>query len=179
VRGSATLPVTQLNEEWGLDFMEDRLFNRRKIRVMTLEDRFSREGLALEPSFSIPSQRVVRELDAVAAVRGYPTRLRIDNGPELTSRALLQWSVDHEVDLHFIDLGKPSQNAWIESFNARVRDELLNVRLFTSAPEMQVAAQEWLIDYNEERPHSSLGYLTPQEFVQTLSTNPTPQFSAA
>jgi len=179
VRGSATVPVTQINEEWGLDFMEDRLFNRRKIRVMTLEDRFSREGLALEPSFSITSPRVVRELDAVAAVRGYPTRLRIDNGPELTSRALLQWSVDHEVDLHFIDPGKPSQNAWIESFNARVRDEFLNVRLFTSAPEMHAAAQDWLIDYNEERPHSSLGYLTPQEFVQTLSTNPNPQLSVA
>lgn len=80
MRGSATLPVTQLNEEWGLDFMEDRLFNRRKIRVMTLEDRFSREGLALEPSFSITSPRVVRELDAVAAVRGYPTHFESTTG---------------------------------------------------------------------------------------------------
>lgn len=179
VRGNATLPVIRLNEEWGLDFMDDRLFNRRKIRVMTLEDRFSREGLALEPAFSITGKRVVRELDAVAAVRGYPSRLRIDNGPELTSRALLTWSVEHEVDLHFIDPGKPSQNAWIESFNARVRDEFLNVRLFRSAPDMHEAAQEWLIDYNEERPHSSLGYLTPQEFVQTLPTNSAPQLSVA
>ncbi len=179
IRGNVALPVSHVNEEWALDFMEDRLYNRRKIRIMTLEDRFSREGLALEPAFSLSAPRVVRELDAVAAIRGYPARLRIDNGPELTSRALLQWSVDRKVDLHFIDPGKPAQNAWIESFNARVRDEFLNMHLFRGAPEMHDAAQEWLIDYNEERPHSSLGYLTPQEFLQTLSINPTPQLSVA
>jgi putative transposase len=179
VRGNTALPVTHLNEEWGLDFMEDRLFYGRKIRAMTLEDRFSREGLALEPAFSITGQRLVRELDAVAAIRGYPCRLRIDNGPELTSVALLKWSVDHGVDLHFIDPGKPAQNAWIESFNARVRDEFFNPNLFRSLPEAHAAAQDWLIDYNEERPHSSLGYLTPQEFVNTLPTNPTPHLSVA
>jgi putative transposase len=179
VRGNVALPVTHLNEEWGLDFMEDRLFHGRKIRAMTLEDRFSREGLALEPAFSITGKRLVRELDSVAAIRGYPRRLRIDNGPELTSIALLNWSVDHGVDLHFIDPGKPAQNAWIESFNARVRDEFFNANLFRSLPEAHTAAQEWLIDYNEQRPHSSLGYLTPQEFVDTLPSNPTPHLSVA
>jgi len=102
IRGNTALAATRLNEEWGLDFMEDRLFHGRKIRVMTLEDRFSREGLALEPAFSISGKRVARELDAVAAIRGYPARLRIDNGPELTSAALLTWSVDHDVALHFM-----------------------------------------------------------------------------
>lgn len=179
VRGQIALPVTGLNEEWGLDFMEDRLFHGRKIRVLTLEDRFSREGLALEPAFSITGRRVVRELDAVAAVRGYPKRLRVDNGPELTSRALLAWSVAHDVDLHFIDPGKPAQNAWIESFNARVRDEFLNARLFRSAADVVDAAQDWLVDYNEERPHSALRYLTPKEFVDSLPTNPAPQLSVA
>jgi putative transposase len=179
VRGNVTLPVTRVNEEWGLDFMEDRLFNRRKTRIMTLEDRFSREGLVVQPAFSMPAARVIRELDAVAAVRGYPSRLRVDNGPELTSHKLLAWAVEHELDLHFIDPGKPAQNAWIESFNARVRDEFLNVRIFRSLPEMHDQALDWLIDYNEERPHSSLGYLTPQEFVQNLPTSLTPQLSVA
>jgi putative transposase len=135
--------------------------------------------LALEPAFSISGKRVARELDAVAAVRGHPARLRIDNGPELTSAALLTWSVDHDVALHFIDPGKPAQNAWIESFNARVRDEFLNARLFRSAPEMHAAAQEWLIDYNDERPHSSLAYLTPKEFAEGPGVDPTPQLSVA
>jgi len=142
--------------------MEDRLFNRRKIRVMTLEDRFSREGLSLESAFSIPGTRVVRELDAVAAVRGYPARLRIDNGPELTSPALLKWSVLHDVDLHFIDPGKSAQNAWIESFNARVRDEFLNVRLFQSAPEMQVGRKSGLSTTTRSGPIARSGISHPR-----------------
>lgn len=179
VRGNMALPVTHLNEEWGLDFMEDRLFHSRKVRALTLEDRCSREGLALELAFSITGRRVVRELNAVAAIRGYPKRLRVDNGPELTSSALLEWSVEHGVELHFIDPGKPAQNAWIESFNARVRDEFFNVHLFRFLPQAQDAARDWLIDYNQERPHSSLGYLTPQEFVDAFSSNLTPQLSVA
>ena len=179
VRGTATLPVTRPNEEWGLDFMEDRLFNRRKIRVMTLEDRFSREGLALEPAFSITGQRVVRELDAVAAARGYPSRLRIDNGPELSSRALLKWSVDHEVDLH---LSIRASQHRMPGLNHSTRESGMSFSTsayFKAPPRCTRAAQDWLIDYNEERPHSSLGYLTPQEFVQTLQTNSAPQLSVA
>ena len=159
--------------------MEDRLLRGRKVRVLTLEDRFSREGLALEPSFSLTAPRVIRELDAVAAVRGYPSRLRVNVGPEFTSSKLLEWSIENAVDLHYIEPGKPAQNAWIESFNARVRDEFLNARAFRSIFELHEAAQELLIDYNEERPHSSLGYFTPTEFVQTLPLGPTPQLSMA
>ena len=179
VRGNIVLSVTNLNEEWGLDFMEDRLFSGRKIRLMTLEDRFSREGLALEIDFSMPSGRVIRELDAVAAVRGYPKRLRVDNGSELTSLAMLRWSIAHDVHLHFIEPGKPQQNAWIESFNGRVRDEFLNLHIFRSLPEARSAAADWLEDYNEVRPHSSLRYATPREFADTFINSTTPQLSVA
>jgi len=162
-----------------IDFMEDRLFYGRSIRAMTLEDRFSREGLALKIHFSMPSWRVIRELDAAAAERGYPDRLRVDNGPELTSAALLKWSVANGVRLHFIDRGKPAQNAWIESFNARVRDEFFNMHLCRSLPEVRDASADWLADYNEVRPHSSLGYKTPKEFVDSLPTTTPPQLLLA
>jgi putative transposase len=122
---------------------------------------------------------VIRALDEIASIRGYPKRLRVDNGPENTAGKMLEWSVEHNVDLHFIDPGKPSQNAWIESFNGRVRDEFLNAQAFWNLPAVRAAAETWLIDYNEERPHSSLGYLTPKEFVETLTTNSNPQLPVA
>ena len=179
VRGNVSPVPTRINEEWGLDFMHEYLRTKRKVRLLTIEDRLGREGLALDADFSLTGRRVVRTLDDIAAVRGYPDRLRVDNGPENLSAALLQWSVDHHVQLHFIDPGKPAQNAWIESFNGRVRDEFLNVYHFRTLWEMRDAAEAWLIDYNEVRPHSSLGYLTPKEFVETLSTESTPQLSPA
>jgi putative transposase len=179
IRGNSAPAPTRLNEEWGLDFMHDYLFSRRKVRLLTIEDRFSREGLALEPEFSLTSRRVIRTLDAIASVRGYPKRLRVDNGPENIAGTMLQWSIDHNVDLHFIDPGKPAQNAWIESFNGRVRDEFLNVHIFRTLAEIRDGADIWLADYNEVRPHSSLGYLTPKEFVESLPTSPSPQLFVA
>lgn len=154
--------------------MHDYLLTKRKVRLLTIEDRVSREGLAVDPDFSIRSRRVIRTLDEIAELRGYPTRLRVDNGPENIAGAMLQWSVDHNVLLHFIDPGKPAQNAWIESFNSRVRDEFLNVQYFRSLPEIREHADAWLVDYNEVRPHSSLNYLTPREFVESIS-QPAPQ----
>lgn len=179
VRGNVSPPPVKINEEWGLDFMAEHLTTKRKVRLLTIEDRFTREGLALDPDFSLTSRRVIRTLDDIASVRGYPARLRVDNGPENVAGAMLQWSVDHNVHLHFIDPGKPAQNAWIESYNARVRDEFLNVQLFRTLPDLRDAADAWLLDYNEQRPHSSLGYLTPKEFVDSLKTNPIPQLPAA
>jgi putative transposase len=123
----------------------------------------------------LTSRRVIRTLDEIAAVRGYPSRLRVDNGPENIAGVMLQWSVDHQVDLHFSDPGKPYQNAWIESFNARVRDEFLNLHAFWNLPEMRDAADLWLTDYNEVRPHSSLAYFTPKEFVESLTIEPLPR----
>jgi len=130
VRGPVAPPPGALNDEWGLDFMEDRLWTRRKIRALTIEDRLSREGLAVDIDFSLTGRRVTRTLDTIAWLRGYPRRLRVDNGPENCSRTMLVWAVEHDVELHFIDPGKPAQNAWIESFNARVRDEFFNLHLF-------------------------------------------------
>ena len=180
VRGPITPPPVNLDDEWGLDYMEDRLWNRRKIRAMTLEDRLSREGLALEIDFSLTGRRVTRILDEVAAERGcYPGRVRVDNGPENWSRAMIEWSVKHDVELHFIDPGKPAQNAWIESFNARARDEFFNLNLFRSLDDARAGADAWLEDYNEVRPHSSLKYLTPREFATILRTDLTPQESLA
>jgi putative transposase len=179
IRGNVSPPPTRINEEWGLDFMHEYLMTKRKVRLLTIEDRFTREGLALDPDFSLTSRRVIRTLDDIAEVRGYPGRLRVDNGPENVAGAMLQWSIDHNVLLHFIDPGKPAQNAWIESFNARVRDEFLNVQVFRALPELRNAADAWLIDYNEVRPHSSLNYLTPKEFAETLTTEPIPQLPAA
>ncbi|MHB8442395.1 MAG: IS3 family transposase [Candidatus Tyrphobacter sp.] len=173
-RGHVSPAPTRINEEWGLDFMHESLIIRRKVRLLTIEDRFSREGLALDPDFSLTSRRVIRTLDDIAAVRGYPARLRVDNGPENVAGAMLQWSVDHNVLLHFIDPGKPAQNAWIESFNARVRDEFLNVQVFWTLPQLRDGADAWLVDYNEVRPHSSLNYLTPKEFAETQKQH-TPQ----
>ena len=178
VRGQVSPAPTMINEEWGLDFMHDRLMNGRKVRVLTIEDRLSREGLAVDPDFSITSRRVIRTLDDIAAERGYPARLRVDNGPKNVAGTMLQCSVEHHVQLHFIDPGKPAQNAWIESFNARVRDELLNAQAFWSLPDLREGADAWLIDYNEVRPHSSLDYLTPKEFAEKNATTTShPQLS--
>ncbi len=179
VRGNWAPPPTKLNQEWGLDFMEDRLLTGRKVRIATIEDRLSREGLAVDVDFSLTSPRVIRTLDDIAAVRGYPNRLRVDNGPENVATAMLQWSIDHNVELHFIDPGKPAQNAWIESFNSRVRDEFLNAYAFWALQEMRNGADAWLVDYNEVRPHSSLSYLTPKEFAENLTTEALPQLPAA
>ncbi len=177
VRGNVSPAPTKLNEEWGLDFMHEILMTKRKVRLLTIEDRFSREGLAVDPDFSITSRRVIRTLDDIAEIPCYPTRLRVDNGPENVAGAMLQWSINHNVLLHFIDPGKPAQNAWIESFNARVRDEFLNVQVFRTLPQIREEADAWLVDYNEVRPHSSLNYLTPKEFVENFST-PIPQSPA-
>ena len=111
--------------------------------------------------------RVVEMLERVARERGYPDRLVVDNGPELRGRALDGWAADHGVELYFIDPGKPTQNAYIESFNGRLREECLNLHWFTSLEEARAIIEEWRVDYNEQRPHSSLGYRTPAEFAAT------------
>jgi putative transposase len=152
------------------------------VSFLTIEDRFTHPGLALDPDFSLTSRRVIRTLHSIAELRGYPFRLRVNNGPENVASAMLQWSAYHDVMLHFTDPGKPAQNAWIESFNARVRDEFLNVQVFWALPDICDAAEASLVDYvdyNEVRPHPSLNYLTPKEFAEALTTRPIPQLPAA
>ena len=155
-----------------MDFLKDWLATDRQFRVFTLEDLFSREALALECDFSLPAVRVIRELELVAAGRGYPTYLRVDNGPEFISKALDAWAYQHAVQLVFIDPGQPIQNAHVESFNGKVRDEFLNEHWFTSIAEAQVLSRAFRIDFNTVRPHSSLKYLTPEEFVTSLASSP-------
>ena len=163
---------TGCNHWWAMDFLRDALATARPFRVFTLEDLFSREALALELDTSLPALRVIRELERVTAGRDYPTYLRVDNGPEFISKALDAWAYQHGVQLVFIDPGKPIQNAHVESFNGKVRDEFLNEHWFTSIREAQVLAEAFRIDFNTVRPHSSLKNLTPEEFVTSLAGSP-------
>ncbi len=144
-----------------------------------MEDEFSRSGLALEMSFTFPSRSVVNVLDDVAAIYGYPKYLRIDNGTELTSKLMQLWSEEHDVELLFIQPGKPTQNAYIESFNGRVRTELLNAHWFHTLAEAQLNGHAWINSYNTTHAHSALGYLTPEEFLATYETTQSPQESVA
>lgn len=179
VRGRPLRRAERPFEGWTLDFVHDRLFNGRAFRTLTVEDEFSRTGLALEKSFSFPSRSVVSVLDELAAIYGYPKYLRIDNGTELTSKCMQLWSEEHNVELLFIQPGKPTQNAYIESFNSRVRAEHLNSRWFRSLPEAQSEGYAWLHRYNTTHAHSSLGYLTPEEFLALHETSQPPQKSLA
>lgn len=155
---------TAPNEEWSLDFVHDRLANGRAVRVLGVVDTFTRECLALEVDTSFASPRVTRVLDAIIAKRGRPQRLRMDNGSELTSRHFLSWGVDWKLELAYIQPGKPVENAHVESFNGKLRDECLNVSWFRNLWQARARIDAWRREYNSERPHSSLGYQTPEAF---------------
>lgn len=179
VRGSLVPPVSRPNERWSIDFMHDRLANARTIRTLNIVDDFTRECLALEVGFSFGSADVLRAFETIAFERGLPGTVRFDNGSEFTSRAMLQWGAEARVALHFIEPGKPTQNANIESLNGKIRDELLNMHSFASIFEARRAAEAWQKDYNEVRPHSALGFLTPREFADKSKMHHTSQLSAA
>lgn len=153
------------NQRWSLDFVSDALSDGRRFRILAVVDDFSRECLGLVADTSLSGARVARELDAIIAWRGKPTTIVSDNGTEFTSNAMLAWQEDRGVAWHFIAPGKPMQNAFVESFNGRLRDELLNETLFRSLWQARRLIAEWQTDYNEERPHTSLGGLTPNEFA--------------
>jgi putative transposase len=165
LRGRPPAPQ-RANEQWALDFLEDALASGRTIRLLSVIDVFTREALALEVDTSLPGSRVVRVLERLAGERPLPTQLVLDNGPELISRVLETWAHEHGVTLHFIDPGKPIQNAHCESFHGRVRDECLNEHWFLSLGDARQIVEAWRQDYNAERPHSALGYQTPAEFAQ-------------
>ena len=151
------------NQRWSLDFVSDALDWGRRFRVLAVVDDFTREALALVVDTSISGTRVARELDALLAVRGRPAMIVSDNGTELTSRAILDWANRTRVEWHYIAPGKPQQNAFVESFNARFRDECLNEEVFSSLAEARAVIERWRVDFNTARPHSAHGGLTPAE----------------
>jgi len=166
VRVGVSRPVlTAPNAEWSLDFVSDGLAGGRAIRVLTIVDNFTRECLALEADSSFSGERVTRILDRVIERRGRPRAIRMDNGPELTSRRFMSWCIDRKITANYIQPGKPVQNSYIESFNGRFRDECLNANWFRNLFEVRHRIAIWQDDYNKARPHSALDYRTPDEFA--------------
>jgi putative transposase len=163
--GRPLLVRTSANQEWALDFVHDAVECGRVIRVLSVVDAYTRECLALEVDTSFASRRVTRLLEARIAERGRPQAIRCDNGPEFTSRHFLAWAVERGIELIHIQPGKPTQNARVESFNGRLRDECLTVSWFQNLFEARRKIAAWRTEYNEERPHSSLGYKTPKAFA--------------
>jgi putative transposase len=159
------LPVpTGPNQSWSMDYVADGLIDGRKLRVLAIVDDYSRECLALEVDTSLPGARVVAVLERLADLRGLPHSITVDHGPEFEGQALDAWAYKRAVRLAFIRPGKPIENAYVESFNGRFRDECLNEHWFLSMPHARSVIEAWRIEYNTERPHSSLDDLTPEEF---------------
>ena len=156
----------KVNDVWSMDFVSDSLSNGRRIKCLTVADDFSHECVDIAVDFGISGQYVTRLLDQAAIFRGYPIAVRTDNGPEFTSRAFLAWTTLHGIRHILIQPGRPMQNGYIESFNGKFRDECLNEQWFQSLSQARDCIAEWRKDYNEVRPHSSLGRIPPAQFAQ-------------
>ncbi len=165
-----------INRSWSMDFVADGLVGGRKLRCLTLVDDYSRECLAIEVDTSINGRRVAAVLDRLAELRGLPLSITVDHGPEFEGQVLDAWAYEHCVRLSFIRPGKPVENAYIESFNGRFRDECLNEHWFLTMAHARRVIESWRIEYNTERPHSSLGNLTPEEFAATANPELLPPF---
>jgi len=167
--GRCPLPVPHTrNHRWSLDFVSDQLMDGRRFRCLTVVDDCTRECKGMLVDFSIGGERVTRFLDELIEINGKPAHTLTDNGTEFTSRAMFFWAQERGIQLNFIEPGKPSQNAFIESFNGRLRDECLNESLFKSIHHARSIITAWRHHYNYHRPHSSIGYLTPMEYQQQL-----------
>lgn len=162
------LVEAKVNARWSLDFVHDQFALGRRFRILNIVDDVTRECLAAIPDTSISGKRVARELTGLIGRRGKPRMIVSDNGTEFTSNAILGWKKDHGVEWHYIAPGKPMQNGYIESFNGRMRDELLNESLFIDLDKARQLIDAWVTDYNTTRPHSSLGYRTPAAYADTL-----------
>ena len=152
------------NELWAMDFMQDALFNGRRVRILLIIDTFTRECLRTEVDTSIRGKRVVTALSQIASMRGLPENIIVDNGPEFISNVLDAWAYERGIKLHFTRPGRPVDNAFIESFNGKFRDECLNQNWFMSLGHARQVIEKWRVDYNMVRPHSSLEDMTPEEF---------------
>ena len=169
VRAGVPRPaLTAANQEWALDFVHDAMASGRAIRVLSVVDECTRECLKLEVDTSFASRRVTRTLEAIIEEREKPLAIRCDNGPEFTSRHFLAWCIERQIELVHIQPGKPQQNGYVESFNGKLRDECLNVSWFENLWDARRKIAAWQNEFNEERPHSSLGYQTPAEYARQL-----------
>jgi putative transposase len=153
------------NQVWSVDFMTDALSSGRRFRTLNIVDDYTREALAIEVDTSLGGLRVVRVLEELKQRRGLPLKIRSDNGPEFVSRVLDQWAFENGIDWHYIQPGRPMENGYVESFNGRFRDECLNENWFGDLAEARSTIEAWQQDYNQARPHSALGYRTPEEFA--------------
>jgi putative transposase len=168
-RAPMTLPQGP-NQRWSLDFVSDTFTDSRRFRILAVVDDFTRECLCLVADTSLSGMRVARELDTIVAKRGRPAMCVSDNGTELTSMAILRWSQETAIEWHYIAPGKPQQNAFVESFNGRLRDELLNETLFSSLAHAREVLADWKDDYNTVRPHSALGNLPPAAYANNSAS---------
>jgi putative transposase len=162
------------NQCWSMDFVLDALFDGRRIRALTVIDNHTRESLAIEAGQGISGEQVVNVMNRIIAMRGAPLTIRVDNGPEFVSRALDQWAYLNQVTLDFSRPGKPTDNAVVESFNGRLRDECLNTNWCMSLDDAQTKIEAWRNHYNESRPHTALGFVPPSEYAQLAARNSGP-----
>ena len=170
---------TAPNQRWSMDFVQDTFENGRVFRALTVVDVFTRESLAIHADVSLSGSKVAQVLDGIAFGRGYPEKITMDNGPEFFSKALDAWAYRQKVKLDFIRPGRPMENGHVESFNGRLRDECLNAELFFNLVDARQKLEAWRRDYNEQRPHSSVGNLTPTEFARQVRTKPQPKRCAS
>lgn len=168
-RATPTAPLAP-NERWSMDFVSDALSNGRRFRVLNIVDDYSKRAPAIEVDTSLPGLRVIRTLERAIALHGTPKMIVMDNGPEFTCKALDQWAWSHGIALHWIDPGKPIQNAFVESFNGRFREECLDQHHFVSIEDARALIESWREDYNSIRPHTSLRGLSPEEFLRRVSS---------
>ena len=163
--------VAQPNHQWALDFMHDTLYCGKRFRVLNVIDEGTRECLAIEVDTSLPAPRLVRVMEQLKGDRGLPKQIRVDNGPELVSSTFVEWCEEHDIQLVYIQPGKPQQNGFAERFNGSFRREFLNAYLFESLGQVREMAWFWQLDYNDERPHESLGNLPPRIYRQKLENS--------
>ncbi len=163
--------VARPNHQWALDFMHDTLYCGKRFRVLNVMDEGTRECLAIEVDTSLPAPRLVRVMEQLKGDRGLPKQIRVDNGPELVSSTFVDWCEEHDIQLVYIQPGKPQQNGFAERFNGSFRREFLNAYLFESLGQVREMAWFWQLDYNDERPHESLGNLPPRIYRQKLENS--------
>lgn len=164
--------ATEPNRCWALDFVHDALYCGRRFRTLNVIDEANRECLGIEVGMSIPSARLIRVLTRLIACYGAPDAIRLDNGPEMISQAFTEWAAINGIAIRYIQPGKPNQNAFIERFNRTYRTEVLDAHLFANLQQVQAITDQWLVDYNEYRPHESLGGVPPTQFMPRLTLVP-------